>query len=361
MTGSNLRERAQNGGQQQQPGSEVAEREQQTIGGLIQQLRPEIQRALPKGLDADRMARIALTVLRKTPKLAQSTPQSFAGSMLTASALGLEVDNGEAWLIPYEFKRGPMAGLVECQLILGYKGLAKLFYQHPLAQHLDCQAVHENDLFDFEYGSDPYLRHKPARADRGPIVYYYAVAGLKNGGRPFVVLTPEEIKAIRAGKEGPSGDIADPQHWMERKTALKQLAKTLPKSPLLAGAIESDERSGAELYRQRLTERELGRGSVPGEVVDDTHQLEGGAGEPAETTETGEVMSEAQKKKLHATLGQLGVKTHNDRVRYIARVVGREIGSSNEVTKREAVQVIDVAEHDIAAKAAEKPATAGES
>lgn len=357
MPGQSLRKRAESGGEKQ-PSTEVAEADQQTIGQLIQQLRPELQRALPKGLDSDRMARIALTVVRRTPRLAQSTSASFAGALLTASALGLEVDNGEAWLVPYEFKKGPMAGLTECQLIIGYKGLAKLFYQHPMARQLDCQAVHEKDFFEYELGSDPYLRHKPAKGERGPIVYYYAVAALANGGRPFVVLTPEEVKAIRAGKVGPSGDIPDPQHWMERKTALKQLAKTLPKSPLLTSAIESDERSGAELYQRRVAEADFSRGAVPGEVVDSAHQLETGTTEqpppeePAATTEsdahaeTGEAMGEDQKKRLHATLNELGVKTHNDRIRYIARVVGRDIGSSNDLTKNEASRVIDAARQD---------------
>lgn len=212
-----------------------------TIGQVIQSMQGEIARALPPHMDADRMARLALTVVRKTPKLAQTSPESFAGALLTAAALGLEPGvNDEVYLVPYGN---------ECQLIIGYKGMTKLFYQHPMAQFIDAQAVYENDEFEYAYGTDPFLNHKPARGDRGEVVEYYAVAKLSNGASAFVVLSPEEVKALRGGAVGPSGKIKDPQRWMERKTAIRQLVKLLPKSTTLATAAQVDEQGGSLLRR----------------------------------------------------------------------------------------------------------------
>jgi recombination protein RecT len=221
-----------------------------TVGNMIQQLRPELARALPKGMDADRIARLALTVLRTSEmearkrgnanaSLANCSPESFAGALLTAASLGLEPGvNGECYLVPYRR---------ECTLIIGYQGYAKLFWQHPLAQHLDAQAVHEADDFDYAYGTAPFLRHKPARGERGEVIYYYAAATLSTGGSSFVVLTPDEVKTLRGGKVGTSGDIADPMKWMERKTAFRQLIKTLPRSTQLNTALVVDEQTGSEL------------------------------------------------------------------------------------------------------------------
>lgn len=207
--------------------------DQPTVGQMIASLRPEIARALPAGMSADRMARIALTVVRKTPKLAECTPESFAGALLTAAQLGLEFGAAnEAYLTPY--KR-------EATLIIGYQGLAKLFYQHPLARHLDAQAVYSGDHFEFEYGLSPRLVHRPTFGDRGTVIAYYAVASLSTGASSFVVLSPAEIKALRGGKEGPSGSIADPQHWLERKTCIRQLLKTMPKSTEMNRALTVDE------------------------------------------------------------------------------------------------------------------------
>lgn len=227
-----------------------------TIAQVITRMQGEIARALPKHMDADRMARLALTVVRRTPKLAECTPASFAGALLTAAALGLEPGvNDEAYLVPYEDRR---AGIVECQLIIGYKGLTKLFYQHPMARHIDAQVVYEHDTFDYQYGTNPYLAHKPARGDRGVVECYYAVASLSNGASAFVVLSPEDVKALRQGKVGPDPKFkaGDPMHWLERKTAIRQLVKLLPKSVTLAAAVEADERTGTDLRRNPVAEIE---------------------------------------------------------------------------------------------------------
>lgn len=223
------------------PSAAVARQQEErpSVGAMIQQLRPELQRALPRGMDADRLARIALTVVRRDPNLAKCNPYSFAGALLTAAQLGLEPGvGGEAYLVPYKG---------ECTLIIGYQGFAKLFWQHPLAKHLDAQAVHENDEFDYAYGLGQYLRHKPAHGDRGKVTDYYAVAELTTGGSAFVVLSADEVKRLRGGKVGTSGGIADPMHWMERKTALRQLVKMLPKSAELNRALDADEKPGSEL------------------------------------------------------------------------------------------------------------------
>jgi recombinase, phage RecT family len=217
-----------------------------SIAQAIELMKPEIARALPKHLDADRMARLALTLVRKDRALASCSPESFAGSLLTAAALGLEPGvNGEAYLVAYKG---------ECTLIVGYQGYAKLFYQSPLAKHLDAQAVHENDEFDYEYGLNPRLVHKPAKGERGKVTHYYAVATLNTGASAFTVLTESEVKALRANSRPQK--IADPQHWMERKTALRQLIKLLPKSSALDAASRADERAGTELQAERIQEHE---------------------------------------------------------------------------------------------------------
>lgn len=230
-----------------------------SIDAVLARMQPDIAKALPKGLDPDRVARLALTAIRTSEvakakgvsktSLAESTPESFAGALLTAVALGLEPGTAEAYLIPYRDRR---SGLVECQLIIGYQGMVKLYRQHPRAAHIGAQAVYENDTFDYQYGSDAFLRHRPATGDRGKVVYYYADAGLTNGAYEFVVLTPDEVRQLRNGKVGPSGDIPDPQHWMERKTVLRQLLKLLPRQTRVDAAMDADEQAGRELARERV-------------------------------------------------------------------------------------------------------------
>ena len=227
-----------------------------SVAATITHFAPLIAEALPKHLDPDRFTRLALTTLRKTPQLQQCNPESFVGALLTASALGLEPDvNGECYLVPY--KR-------ECTLIVGYQGLAKLFWQHPLSARLSAEYVCEHDEFHYDKGLNPYLTHKPATGERGKIIAYYAIVGLKNGAQWFDVFTPQQIATLRVGSR--KGNIADPEHWMERKTALKQVLKLAPKATQMQQVYAVDEQPG-----RMASAQQIGRGDVPeltGEQID---------------------------------------------------------------------------------------------
>ncbi|WP_257692335.1 recombinase RecT, partial [Mycobacterium tuberculosis] len=108
----------------------------ETISQVLQVLVPQLARAVPKGMDPDRIARIVQTEIRKSrnakaagiakQSLDDCTQESFAGALLTSAALGLEPGvNGECYLVPY---RDTRRGVVECQLIIGYQGIVKLFW-----------------------------------------------------------------------------------------------------------------------------------------------------------------------------------------------------------------------------------------
>ena len=315
--------------------AQVTQAEPPSIGQLIQRMRPELARALPKHMDADRMARIALTVLRKTPELARCTPESFMGALLTSAQLGLEPGAGdEAYLVPYGR---------ECQFIVGYQGYAKLFWQHPMAKHLDAQAVYERDEFDYAYGLDPFLRHKPALGDRGKVIAFYAVAKLTSGASAFVVLSPEDAKALRQGKVGPDSRFkgGDPMRWMERKTAIRQLVKLLPKSVELQRALVADETVRTDLREDAIDDLQMIE--LPS-TASDTVETEVGKVDTA----TGEVVerprgtiTQAQQGKLHAAL-HAAVGTDRDAgLRLVGEAIGREVESTTELSRAEASKAID--------------------
>lgn len=218
-----------------------------TVAQTITHYAPLIKEALPKHLDPDRFTRLALTTLRKTPQLQQCAPESFVGALLTASALGLEPDvNGECYLVPY--KR-------ECTLIVGYQGLAKLFWQHPLAARLSAEYVCERDEFAYDKGLSPYLTHRPATGDRGKVIAYYAIVGLKTGATWFDVYTPAQIAALRGSTR--KSTIADPEYWMERKTALKQVLKLAPKATQMQQVYAVDEQPGRMESAQQIGRQEV--------------------------------------------------------------------------------------------------------
>jgi recombination protein RecT len=212
----------------------VAQRpDKKTLAALIEDMKPQIARALPAHMTADRMARIATTVLRQTPALAKCSPESFLGALMTASQLGLEPGPlGEAYFVPYG---------QTCTFIPGYRGLVKLARNSGQVVDLWAEIAYENDRFHYTLGLHRDIQHEVANGDRGKPTHVYAAASLKDGGTPFVVMTVAEVEAIRgrskAAKNGPW--VTD---WpaMAKKTVVKQLAKWLPLSSEFSTAAVMD-------------------------------------------------------------------------------------------------------------------------
>ena len=74
-----------------------------TMQQYIKQMQGEIKKALPAVMTPERFSRIVLSALSTNPKLAETTPQSFLGAMMTAAQLGVEPNTplGQAYLIPF--------------------------------------------------------------------------------------------------------------------------------------------------------------------------------------------------------------------------------------------------------------------
>ncbi|GGJ87264.1 hypothetical protein GCM10011583_18500 [Streptomyces camponoticapitis] len=211
------------------------------LRAFVNNMSGELARAVPTGLKPERIARIALTSLNTVKYLADCTQESFAGALMTCAQLGLEPGGpaGEAYLLPFYNSK---LGSYEVQLVVGYQGMVKLFWQSPIAKGLDARVVKEGDLFDYEYGLEPFLKHKPAKGNRGRAIAYYAIARTTTGGAVFLVLDRDDIEDIRKrAKAKDNGPWKTDYDAMAKKTCIRQLFKTLPKSTELAQAIAHDE------------------------------------------------------------------------------------------------------------------------
>jgi len=214
-----------------------------TLVGWINSMKPEIERALPKHVDADRIARIAITTIRTNKDLQSCEPMSFIAALMQASQLGLEPNTplGEAYIIPYKDK-----GIPSARFEVGYKGLLSLAHRTGEYQTIYAMEVYANDEFDYAYGLEPYLTHKPAEEPEGEPVRYYAVYHLKNGGREFRVWSRKKVeqhadKYSMAFKRGWTSPWKTDFDSMAKKTVLKDLLKYAPKSIEFSRALSMDE------------------------------------------------------------------------------------------------------------------------
>jgi len=219
-----------------------------TVRDLLEKSKKQIQMALPRHMNADRMSRIAMTSVMRNPKLLECTPQSLIGAIIQSAQLGLEPDDlrGMAYLIPFRNNRKGTT-VVEVHLLPGYKGLMDLARRSAKVSAIEADVVHAEDKFSYRKGTEQFLHHvKSEKADSGGIKCVYALARYNNGQCQFTVLTPRDVEKIRkssrAGDEGPWVTHFDE---MAKKTALRQLCKLLPSSSELQTAVALDEMAEA--------------------------------------------------------------------------------------------------------------------
>lgn len=235
-----------------------------TVAYMLKEQFKAIKSALPKHMTPERMCRVALNTIRRTPQLLECAPETMVAAIVEASALGLEIDmRGQAYLVPFQNKK---TGRREVQLIPGYKGLADLAFRSGRVSSIFAEVVCENDKFAFSMGLEPKLEHTPSLEERGTLKAVYAVARMKDADPQFVVLGRGDIEKIKkASKAGNFGPWKDWEDEMWKKTAIRRLCKMLPLSPEMQRAVVLDEANEAGLP-QTLADNIL---DIPAAPVDE--------------------------------------------------------------------------------------------
>ena len=223
----------------------------QKVGGvrdLLARSTEQIKMALPKHMTPERMLRITMTAIQRTPKLLDCDPQSLIGAVVQASEMGLEPSNvlGHAYLVPF---RNHKTDRMEVQLIPGFKGLVDMARRSGNVSTIYAQVVYENDHFEFSYGLNPTCDHVPCRdVDAGKMIAAYAVCKLRDGGTQFEVMWKRQVDAIRdQSKAKNNGPWVSHYDEMAKKTVLRRLCKMLPVSVELQKMVGLDERADAGL------------------------------------------------------------------------------------------------------------------
>lgn len=216
-----------------------------TFPAMLQAYKAQIAAALPRHLNADRMARIALTCFRQNPQLAECKPASVFAAVIQSSQLGLEPGlNGRAYIIPYKG---------EATFVPGWKGLVELVNRTGRAT---CWtgAVFDGDKFEYRLGDSPMVEHRPgSEDDPSRLLYTYAVGRVNGSSWPIIEVWPvaRTLKhRDRYNKVGRRHYSYENWEMYARKVPLMQVLKYLPSSPELEAAIALN--TDAERGAQRL-------------------------------------------------------------------------------------------------------------
>ncbi len=222
-----------------------ADRHQQFLKARMDQ----IGRWVTQGVRPEALVRFTLLDLSTNEKLRKCTPESIFMSLLACATTGLEPGalKGEAYLVPFAGK---------AQFMPGWRGLVKQARRSREIAGLTANVVREHDVFDLDEGTANTLVHKPARSNRGDVIGAYAIATLVGGHHEIEWLDREDLDAIQAvaEKRGKSPAWGEWEDQMQRKSAIRRLAKRLP--------------LGSDYYVGLALERAADEGKDQKEVLD---------------------------------------------------------------------------------------------
>lgn len=207
------------------------------FSSFMDKLKPQLALALPKHMNADRMSRLALTAFSTNADLQQCSPQSIAGSIMTAAQLGLEPGiNGQGYLIPYKGT---------CTFVPGWKGLVDLVARSGRAT-VWTGVVYPGDRFEYQLGDAPFCRHIPGDGEDGgdEFTHVYAIGRVRDASMAVIeVWTRSKVKKHlkqynKVGGRHYANASENNFEMYARKVALLQVLKYMPASIELANAIE---------------------------------------------------------------------------------------------------------------------------
>lgn len=208
---------------------------------------PDFRQLLPKHVDPDRVLRVALANISKTPLLQQCSEESLWRALAAAAELGLEPGGalGYCYLVPYKDT---------AQFIVGWQGLIELGRRSGTLKQIEVHLVYRDEHFRYRILAEgTLLEHEPKpQKDVDSYVRGYCIARLKDGGVHVEHMWREEIEAIRNKANAYVNELKKPEAsrhgpWfkhpseMAKKTIVRRAFKYLPKSPELARAFDADD------------------------------------------------------------------------------------------------------------------------
>ena len=232
---------------------------------------------------AKRFVKMCYAVISQNPLLQECTPASIIKAAGVSASLDLDIDpRGLAYLVPYKNNKNKT---VEAQLQIGYLGLIELAFRSGKVKAISAHCVYESEKekvkitrIDGQFNVvHPFSYEKTT----GKVIAVYASAEIEGLGKAVtMVLRIDEVEKYRKLSKAPNSPAwANHYEAMCKKTAIRQLAKFLPKSILedfSRGAAMDEHQDFAEehLSAQEMIENEMGTKKVDSKEVD-SKEVEG--------------------------------------------------------------------------------------
>jgi len=232
------------------------------IRPAIEKMAPQFKAALPAHIPVERFVRTTLTAVQTNPDLMNADRRTLFAAATRAAQMGLLPDGREGAIVTFGGK---------CQFMPMLGGVLKLVRNSGELASIDAQIVYKADKFTYRPGIDLVPAHEPDWfGDRGDIVGVYAVAKMKDGAAYVEILSKKQVEQVRnVSRSKSSGPWVTWWDEMARKTAIRRLAKRLPLSTDLDGALAEDD----ELFMPEQPAPAAAVSPAQQDAVDDTAGL----------------------------------------------------------------------------------------
>ena len=205
----------------------VAVRPRDVILAATERYSDQLAALAPKGTNAAHYVAELRLYLAQNEKLLECTPASVAVGMLRVAQTGLSL-GVSCDLLP--FGRA-------CQFSPRYNGIIELALSSGV-RAVNADVVRVGDFFEWQKGTEFYLRHRRTSIKGAAITHAYAIAEIKSASFVFEVLSREEIDELRVkfSKSWKTGAL-EQIPWYAKKTAVRRLSPYLPKNARFAAAL----------------------------------------------------------------------------------------------------------------------------
>ena len=190
-------------------------------------LKPRFDALLGDGLlKSDTLIQSLLVSIERNNKLMNCDMSTLIAGAMTFATLRLPIDgaSGQGFLLPFKKVAQPCIGYKGYNTIAGRSGIT-----------IQAGHVREGDLFEWEEGTDGFVKHKRVLDSKRPIIAFWATATandrppvVKVLGRGEVNDVMERSPAVKSGADTPWKDPVIGFPAMGEKTARRRLARSIP-------------------------------------------------------------------------------------------------------------------------------------
>jgi recombination protein RecT len=204
----------------------------------LQALTPRFPDLLPQDITTEQFRAALWLELTGRPTLSECTPASLRECAVKAATYGL-LPGRDVHFLPFRTR-----GRLTATYVPNYQGIILALERSGKVRRAFAHPVHEGDEWGFDLFADRPV-HKPAVTlgkAQGKELFYYGAIMFKDGTCAFEVVTLDDLENLK--RRAPShedGPWVTDRVMMNRKSAIKRVAKYVRLTPELQGLLADEE------------------------------------------------------------------------------------------------------------------------